>query len=259
MKHLRVIFSISISTPYTNCKNMKSNRILAVAGVAVAASHATASTTALGEKNIPVLEVSKAFKIVVHVTDKSMDQKPSIENHMVIPNPAGKYHPFRPARVSFDASDIDFYTNEIPFHLRGTQEDAMAGRGNIAGSVSYVPKRPFDIPMQIEKAQDETRPWLRNVTIGYDGGQNVEFVNLTASTNLISEAISDAKFIACPGEEVEIRAIDAKAHSDIPVGCTPIRLFPECVQPESPMYPQVYEKAPFARCYKAGSDYSAFD
>lgn len=238
---------------------MKSTTILAASSVAVAASQTTTSATALGAKSIPILEVSKAFKIVVHVTDKSKDQSPSIENHMVIPNPSGKYHPFRPARVSFDASDIDFYTNEIPFHLRGTQEDAIAGRGNIAGSVSYVPKRPFDIPMEIEKARDETRPWLRNVTIGYDGGQNVEFVNLTDSTTLISEAIADAKFIACAGEEVEIRAIDTKAHSDIPVGCTPVRLFPECVQPKNPIYPQVYEKAPFARCYGAGTDYSHFD
>lgn len=208
----------------------------------------------------PILGFSKAFRLLVHVTDKSKDQTPSLEGHMIVPSPRGKYKPFNPATVSFDADTDEFHTKENPLRLRGTEADAIFGRGSISSQTSRVANRGYDIPMRFDPPKDQNQTWLRNVTIG-SGYQNAEYVHLTSFTRPVSEAVAIGKFMVCrfPGEGRTLKTLDTKKHSEIPATCTPVRLFPECLKTDHVRYPKAFETAPKVRCYQPGADYSLFD
>lgn len=201
----------------------------------------------------PVLSKSKVFVLNVHVTDKKLDQNPSIEGYTLYAARDGYASSF----VSMDQATQES-KNTFPSYLRATEEQARKGQGFLSTDLSK-----FYHPFSFELKNSTTVKGLS--VVRQDNEDGTPGLTLNSWTHHVSE-LKPHKFLAC-NETVYgstdryglvLRHLDTKIDKKIPAKCTPIRLFPECVN-----FDDIYEKrkknaalAPLARCYKKGADFS---
>lgn len=220
---------------------------------------ANAASIASGEPKIPVLGASKAFQLSVHVMDKSKDMVPTLEGQLVVPRKDG-YANFA---GSIDDRSYDIIKTD-PFFATGTPEEVDTGKAGASILINFrrklIIKQYFNWAIQANDTATSHHVRL-------DGNDNTMGPLLSGLSDPLSRLVPKDHFYACDeiikggSRGINLRNQDLANNKTIPANCTPIRVFPECLNVEDvdERFKEKVEKAPLTRCYPPGSDYSFFD
>jgi hypothetical protein len=218
-------------------------------------SVAAASPIASRMAAFPPLSKSHGFKLVVNITDLSMDFTPSIQNYKLTAIHTGAA---RNRAVLRDSTGLVFYQN-------GTDEDNKYWHSDI---IADAGQPPYPLGIQIFWAEGETTKHDVTMDIGA-GSMSVMLSsdeNPLSFINPLEKSGALGTFIACnetipyyPGQffftlDWLVGGLDAhnKYVLEVPDHCAPIHLVPQCA-PLPDLPEGAYSSHEFAqevRCYE---------
>ncbi|CEJ90346.1 hypothetical protein VHEMI06137 [[Torrubiella] hemipterigena] len=231
---------------------------IAFAWITSALPSASAATVPL--PNEPVLSFSKAFQLVAHVTNKSLDLTPSVERWFVYPSYFENHHVRRwTARLN----PHTYIDKTDPYFAVGSQEEYALGMSNISTQMQ-IGTRHFDLLFAIDDPYDSNKRGVEYLTPGCLCEQQIALSGLLDPT---SHAVPKDQFLACVGystnmvRHIGLYNLDTSTNATIPTDCVPVRIYPECLPSDEVRdeYKAKVDEAPVVRCYQPGADYSVFD
>jgi hypothetical protein len=199
--------------------------------------------------NYPPKEISKGFNLVVNATDPSAELSPLIQNTFIasIHTGAGQ------ALVGIIA-DI---TRSRIFYVNGTAEEIRYGQSNVISDGGTPPT-----PQGLQLAPVEGSSTLSTATMNFGPGSPgvglsrfpEPYVFLTPETfvacNTSLPYYQGQYFITIQQAKTTVGS-DGQINKNIPKGCAPIRLIPQCAQ-LADLPPDAYSSHEFAAdssCY----------
>ncbi|GFP55417.1 hypothetical protein ACSS6W_009265 [Trichoderma asperelloides] len=198
----------------------------AVLGLAGAAVAAPANIV----PNYPPHQLSTGFRLVVNVTDKALDLKPSVQ---------GLYVDSIHVGAGLNVAGVGPKDTSNIFYQNGTAAEYRYGRATTITDEA-TPLSPFGLSLSKNPGSETLSSAYINGGAGTPGVQISQFPEpylfLTPETFVICnnplEYYQGRKFLVVEQAATTVSS-DGKIEKNIPAGCAPVRLLPECATLET--------------------------
>ncbi|KAH8767202.1 hypothetical protein F5883DRAFT_494992 [Diaporthe sp. PMI_573] len=210
----------------------------------------------------PPTSSSQAFKLIANVTDPTLDFSPSIKNWLV-----QGYHTGAGTNAAVLAP-FDAATNPGRiFYENGTAQDQAYHSTSLLTDAGSLPI-PFSWQVQSPTEFDATYPTQHHVSIGVGESTPAYIASFPVVYPIVENGLGLGTFVACKnelagnpslGEVVTVNYAYAtfngpdentyEYHANIPEGCVPINLIPECAALDESSAAS-HEFALVERCYE---------